>query len=115
MPIEKRDGYRLWVGGPVPPGYDGITIGDLIIVREDCADDDALICHERVHVDQWRLFGPFGFLRRYLGAYVLNRLRGHGHADAYLRIPLEVDARWNASQGRASTSLTRKRIQPSKL
>ena len=32
MPIERRDGYRLWTGGPVPRGFDGITIGSTVVV-----------------------------------------------------------------------------------
>jgi hypothetical protein len=52
--------------------------------------------HELVHVRQWRRFGVFGFLRRYLGAYVLWRLRRKGHRGAYLRIPFEIEADWLA-------------------
>jgi hypothetical protein len=37
-----------------------------------------------------------GFLRRYLGAYVVWRLRRKGHRGAYLRIPFEVEADWLA-------------------
>ena len=34
MPLERRDGYRLWVGGPVPSGVPTrITLGSLVIVR----------------------------------------------------------------------------------
>lgn len=106
MGIEKCDGYRLWVGGPVPPGYDGITLGDLIIVRRGCETNEQLILHERVHVDQWRQLGSFRFLRIYLGSYLKDRLRGFGHREAYQRIPLEVDACDNAAAGCATTSLT---------
>lgn len=108
--IEQHDGYKLWVGGPVPPGYDGITLGSLIIVRRDCAHSEALIAHERVHVDQWRTLGAPRFLAQYLWSYVRSRLAGHDHLSAYRRIPLEVDACWNASIASDSTSLTRKRI-----
>ena len=87
---------RVWVGGPVPPGADAITLGSLIIVRRAAAGDDHLMRHEAVHVEQWRVLGLFGFLRRYLGAYLLWRLRGYGHKGAYRRIPLEVEAEWRA-------------------
>ena len=30
MGIERRNGYWLWVGGPVPPGSAGITLGKLV-------------------------------------------------------------------------------------
>ena len=87
---------RVWVGGPVPPGADAITLGSLIIVRRRAADSEQLLRHERVHVHQWREFGWFGFLRRYLGAYARWRLRGYGHWAAYRRIPFEVEAEWTA-------------------
>lgn len=86
----------VWVGGPVPPGADAITLGSLVIVRRRAADDAELLAHEAAHVRQWRALGVFGFLRRYLGAYARWRLRGYGHAGAYRRIPLEVEAAWEA-------------------
>lgn len=82
---------RLWIGGPVPPGSAAITLRRLIIVARRAADDQHLLRHELAHVRQWEQLGVVGFLRRYLGAYVGARLRGHGHRDAYLRIPLEVE------------------------
>ena len=87
---EKRP--VVWVGGPVPPGSSAITLGRLIIVRREAADNDRLLRHELVHVEQWRRYGVVGFLRRYLGAYLRLRFRGHGHKDAYRRIPLEEEA-----------------------
>jgi hypothetical protein len=96
MPIEQRDGFRLWVGGPVPRGSDGITIGSLVIVRAGKQHSAHLLRHERVHVRQWRRYGVIGFTTRYLGSYVLWRLRRKGHRGAYLRIPLEVEAEWVA-------------------
>ncbi len=87
---EKRP--IVWVGGPVPPGNSAITLGRLIIVRREAADNDRLLRHELVHVEQWRRYGVVGFLRRYLGAYFGNRLKGHKHKEAYRRIPLEEEA-----------------------
>ena len=78
MPIEQRDGYRLWEGGPVPKGVDGITVGSMVIVRDGKASP-YLLRHELVHVRQWRRYGAFGFSVRYLGSYLLWRLRGKGH------------------------------------
>ncbi|HUQ62303.1 MAG TPA: hypothetical protein VM121_00935 [Acidimicrobiales bacterium] len=92
MALERRDGYWLWVGGPVPPGYSGITIWSLISVRRDVAGDNHLLRHELEHVRQWHQYGPIGFLRRYVGAYLALRLAGHGHGAAYRRIPFEVEA-----------------------
>ncbi len=90
-------GARLWVGGPVPPGADAITLGSLVIVRRSAAGSAELLRHEGVHVLQWRAYGIVGFLRRYLGDYLRLRLRGYGHRPAYLRIPFEVEAAWVAS------------------
>jgi hypothetical protein len=93
MPIERRDGYRLWAGGPVPRGFDGITLGSMIVTRST-TPSAALVRHELVHVRQWRRHGRIGFLARYVGWYVWRRLQRHGHLGAYLRIPLEVEADW---------------------
>ncbi len=95
MPVERRDGYRLWEGGPVPKGSDGVTLGSLVIVRPGRATP-YLLRHELVHVRQWRRYGVLGFSARYVGSYLLWRLRGKGHRGAYLRIPLEVEADWVA-------------------
>jgi hypothetical protein len=95
MTIEQRDGYRLWVGGPVPKGSDGITLGTLVIAREGKVSP-YLLRHEMVHVRQWRRYGVVGFATRYAGAYLLGRLRRKGHRGAYLRIPLEIEADWVA-------------------
>ena len=93
--IEERDGYRLWVGGPVPRGATAITLGRLVIVREG-RESPYLLRHELVHVRQWRRLGAIGFLGRYLGSYARWRLLRKGHRGAYLRIPLEVEADWVA-------------------
>ena len=90
--------HRLWVGGPVPPGSDAITLGSLVIVRRAAAGDEHLLRHEQEHVRQWRRLGVVGFLRRYVGAYLRGRARGYGHRGAYRRIPLEVEAEWVARQ-----------------
>jgi hypothetical protein len=94
--IERGEGGWRWVGGPVPPGSAAITLGPLIIVRERAAGDQHLLRHELVHVEQWRQLGVVRFLARYLGSYLLWRLRGHSHRGAYLRIPQEVEAEWRA-------------------
>lgn len=96
MALEKRAGYWLWVGGPVPPGVAAITIGPMISVRRRAVGSRRLLAHELVHVAQWRRFGVVGFLCRYLSAYLLARLQGYGHWGAYRRIPLEVEAEWLA-------------------
>ena len=95
MVIEQREGYRLWEGGPVPRGADGITFRSLVIVR-DGKTTPYLLRHELVHVRQWRRYGVLGFGVRYVGHYVLWRTRRKGHHGAYLRIPMEIEAAWVA-------------------
>ncbi|MBI4882540.1 MAG: hypothetical protein HY826_00635 [Actinobacteria bacterium] len=95
MPIEQRDGYRLWEGGPVPKGTDGITIGSLVIVRPG-RSSAYLLRRELVHVRQWRRYGAAGFAVRYVASYALWRARRKGHRGARLRVPLEIEADWVA-------------------
>lgn len=92
MGLQRRGDYWLWVGGPVPPGADAITIWSVISVRRSCADRVHLLRHEEEHVCQWRALGFFGFLRIYLGSYVRFRWHGFGHQAAYRLIPLEIEA-----------------------
>ena len=102
MGIERRDDFRLWVGGPVPRGASGITLGSLVIVRAGSEGSQYLLRHEHVHVRQWRRHGVIGFSVRYLGAYLLWRTRLKGHRGAYLRIPMEIEADWVARRSLAT-------------
>lgn len=98
-------GFRLWEGGPVPKGSDGITIGPLVIVRRGAASS-YLVAHESVHVSQWKRYGPVGFIARYVGSYLRWRLRGKSHRAAYLRIPQEIEADWQARRARTDEALS---------
>lgn len=93
--IERRLGYSLWEGGPVPRGADGITLGSLVIIRRGKLvgeRGERLLRHELVHVEQWARLGWWRFLRQYLGAYASGRRRGLSHRSAYRAIPLEREA-----------------------
>jgi len=92
MALERREDHRVWVGGPVPPGSDAITVWRVISMRRRCAGDAHLMRHEQEHLRQWSELGVVGFLTRYLGAYLRGRAHGYGHEDAYRLIPLEVEA-----------------------
>jgi len=94
MHVDKRDGYRVIVGAPVPPQADAITLGKTILVRTRAASSKGLIAHELVHVRQFADLGPLRFLGKYVGSYLRFRLNGYGHMAAYRRIPLEVEASW---------------------
>src|SRR4051812_19224256 len=78
----RRDGYVLWVGGPVPRGSRAITIGRVISVRRGDERSPYLIRHELVHVRQWRRYGYVGFLARYTFSYLRGRTRGYPHRAA---------------------------------
>jgi hypothetical protein len=75
-----------------------MTLGPLILMRRDHLGDQRLLAHELVHVRQWRELGVARFLWRYLGAYFQGRFRGLNHNEAYLAIPLEVEARAEAGR-----------------
>lgn len=92
--MERRDGYKVVVGGPVPKQAHAITVGDTVVVRRQYEHDERLLAHELVHVRQYNELGAARFLVRYVGSYLGFRLRGYGHIAAYRRIPLEVEAGW---------------------
>lgn len=83
---------RLW-----PSWVGAVTLPWGIYVRPDLLDGDPealgrLLCHELVHVRQWKTLGALGFLRRYLSDYLRGRLRGLSHRQAYQAIGLELEA-----------------------
>jgi hypothetical protein len=94
MRVEKRNGYRVVVGGPVPPQAEAITLGATIFVRKRSCEHQGLMAHELVHIRQFKEMGPVRFLARYLASYLRYRLSGYCHMAAYRRIPLEVEASW---------------------
>jgi len=96
MPIERRDGYRLWIDGPVAPGAAATTIGRTILVRREHLGNERLLRHELEHVAQYTRYGLLGFFVRYLPPYLRARGRGWPHWAAYRRIPFEVEAEWRA-------------------
>jgi maleylpyruvate isomerase len=104
---QNKKGFRLWIGGPVPPGSDGITLGRLVIVRKRVAlgeNFEHLLRHELAHVEQWNELGYVRYLVQYLRAYGAGRLRRLSHHEAYLQIPLEVEARARADRRYPNTA-----------
>lgn len=96
MRIERRDGAVLVISRWAAPGAAATTLGRFVFVRERWAGSERLLRHELVHVRQWRQLGVPGFGRRYVGPYLRWRLRRYGHWAAYRRIPLEIEAEWEA-------------------
>jgi hypothetical protein len=100
--VERRDGATFVVSRLVAPGAAATTIGRFVFIRPESVGSRRLVDHELVHVGQWRRLGVPGFLARYLGAYARWRFRRYPHWAAYRRIPLEIEADWEA-RGRGST------------
>ena len=96
MRIERRDGAVLVISRWAAPGADATTLGRFVFVRERAATSPRLLRHELVHVRQWRVLGVPGFLVRYLGSYLRWRARRYPHWAAYRRVPLEIEADWEA-------------------
>lgn len=78
----------------IPFGVDAMTLGHIIFSLGKLPDK--LLCHERVHVEQYERLGFFGFLRQYLREYREGKKAGKSHQQAYLDISLEVEARQRA-------------------
>jgi hypothetical protein len=100
--VERRDGAVLVISNLVAPGAAATTIGRFVFVRPHAAGSKRLLRHELVHVRQWEVLGVPGFLRRYLWAYLRWRLRRYPHWAAYRRIPLEIEADWEARSSSSS-------------
>lgn len=96
MRIERRDGAVIVLSRWAAPGAAATTLGRFIFMRESAAGSRRLLRHELVHVRQWRRLGVTGFGIRYLGAYARWRLRRYPHWAAYRRVPLEIEADWEA-------------------
>ena len=107
MGLTRQRDHWLWVGGPVPPGADAITVGPVVSVRRRAAGSVPLLAHEAEHVAQYRRRGVAGFLVLYLADYLGLRLRGWPHRAAYRRIGLEVEAEWRARRPDQSVPLRR--------
>lgn len=72
----------------------GITLGSTVYLRSPHdLSRWRLLVHEFVHVAQFYLEGPPGFLARYASEYVQSRIRGQTDRDAYLGLQAELEAR----------------------
>lgn len=83
----------------LPPAADGMTVGRFILMRGDHIEhrSSTLLAHELVHVRQFAEMGLVPFLASYFGSYLKNLVRTRNHRQAYLDIPLEIEARKEAS------------------
>jgi len=51
-----------------------------------------LINHELIHCYQIKRDGILRFYFKYIKDYIMLRLKGHNHTQAYLSIPYEIEA-----------------------
>lgn len=88
----------MWMSVAVGHSVTAMTLGSVIFVSNDRygsvidGEDEVLLLHELVHVNQWQKEGKIGFLIRYLGDYFRNRLIGLDHRVAYRAIGFEAAA-----------------------
>lgn len=90
FPVLVARLWPKWVGAVAAPW--GVYVRPQVLE----GDSDRLagvLCHELVHVRQWRTLGVIGFLWSYVGDYLSGRRRGLSHREAYLTIGLEEEAR----------------------
>ena len=89
---------RLW-----GKAISAMTLGSKVYVQSALLDRDPsdlgrVVVHELVHVHQWAQLGVMRFLWRYLRGYVKGRFSGLSHEEAYLSIPIEIEAREVANE-----------------
>lgn len=84
----------------LPPMAEGLTMGKFIFLRGDHIEDrtSALLAHELVHVRQFAEMGAARFFYNYLAAYFRNLIKLKSHHAAYMAIPLEEEARAEATR-----------------
>lgn len=78
--VHYRSRLARWF---LPKRYVAITLASHVLTRE-AKLDERVLRHESVHVEQWRQYGRFGFLVRYLW-YHFNY--------GYTGNPFEIEAR----------------------
>ncbi|MEZ5976329.1 MAG: hypothetical protein R3F17_01830 [Planctomycetota bacterium] len=88
--VEVRGGLPAWCLqhlSVLPRGIAAMTLGHVVIGQDQhCLDTTRF--HERVHVRQYGVWGPF-FLPAYLGTSLMARMRGR---DGYRENPFEREA-----------------------
>lgn len=89
-PVMMR---KLW-----GTGIGAMTLGNRIFVDPAVLERGgreltALLKHEMVHARQWQELGWRRFLSSYVRQYLVGRVTGATHRNAYLAIAAEVEAR----------------------
>ena len=80
-------------GSFIDMSVSGITYNDTYYVERKAAKELRLHFHELVHVLQWRLLTPLGFINRYI-----NEIQSYGYDNAPLeRMAYTLDAHYLAN------------------
>ena len=66
----------------------------IIISRKEDKYNKGLIRHEQIHIYQQLELLVVGFYLWYVTEYVVNRIKGYSHQDAYYRLSFEKEARY---------------------
>lgn len=82
--------YNHWL--PKLIKANAVTIGNNIYYKQNVIPE-WLVRHELKHVEQYRTRGVLGFLLVYLYEYLIGRIIGKSHQDAYEDISFEIEAR----------------------
>lgn len=64
--------------------YDGITFGDHVFLSDEGYNDEKLLKHEAIHIEQYKRYGFIGFLIRYIYYHFKY---------GYQKNPLEIEAK----------------------
>lgn len=103
IPRELAEKVKIYRVPVLPPNADAMTVANFVFVKadDDRDGDRTLFAHELVHVEQFAELGFFGFLSRYFRDYLKNLWELRNHREAYLAIPLEIEARRVAASWKA--------------
>ena len=95
VPAEIGRRARVQKVPLLAPGFEGMTVGRLILVLDDDARSGqrVLLAHELVHAQQYAELGAARFLWRYVREYASNLRRLRSHRQAYEAISFEAEAR----------------------
>lgn len=107
LSVTRWEGVEVWrvsrVVSLFPSG--AMAVGEVIFHSTIMPFDEGIFAHELAHVNQWRKYGSAGFVARYFSQFVWEfmklALRGKFRnimQNAYLNIPLEVEARDASAQ-----------------
>jgi hypothetical protein len=73
-------------------GYAGSCWFFVIFIAKDAGNPEATLRHEKVHFWQQLETMVIPFFLLYLAFYVIRRMRGFNHSEAYHGIPFELEA-----------------------